>query len=109
MARFRKLPVEIEAIQFDGIEYVDDIPTPMFEGSFDVLPEWLWDAMAKRDSEDGAAFTTDGGLTIVTLEGNHRADPGDWIIRGIKGEIYPCKPNIFAKTYEPVETHNVKR
>lgn len=41
-------------------------------------------------------------LTIKTLEGVMRADPGDWIIRGIKGEIYPCKPDIFEATYEPV-------
>ena len=42
-------------------------------------------------------------LTIPTLEGDHRASPGDWIIRGVKGEFYPCKPDIFAATYEPVE------
>lgn len=41
-------------------------------------------------------------ILIVTLEGIMRADPGDWIIRGVKGELYPCKPNIFAATYEPV-------
>lgn len=39
-------------------------------------------------------------LVIETLEGNHRADIGDWIIRGVKGEYYPCKPEIFAATYE---------
>lgn len=40
-------------------------------------------------------------LLIETLEGTHRANPGDWIIRGVKGEFYPCKPDIFAATYEP--------
>ena len=44
-----------------------------------------------------------GGVNIHTLEGVMRADPGDWIIKGIKGEFYPCKPDIFAATYEPVE------
>ena len=42
-------------------------------------------------------------VEIVTLEGTMRADPGDWIITGVKGERYPCKPDIFAATYEPVE------
>lgn len=44
-----------------------------------------------------------GALRIVTLEGIHRCDFGDWIIRGVKGELYPCKPDIFAATYEAVD------
>ncbi len=43
------------------------------------------------------------GLYIETLEGNMRADVGDYIIKGVNGEFYPCKPDIFEKTYEPVE------
>jgi len=42
-------------------------------------------------------------MTIHTLEGNMKADPGDWIITGVKGEQYPCKPDIFEQTYERVE------
>lgn len=42
-------------------------------------------------------------IDIYTLEGEMRADMGDWIIKGVEGEFYPCKPGIFAKTYEPVE------
>lgn len=51
-------------------------------------------------------FAADGtaDLVIETLEGNMRANVGDWIIRGVKGEIYPCKPEIFVATYEPVTT-----
>jgi len=45
----------------------------------------------------------DGSLTIGTLEGPMRCDVGDWIIRGVKGECYPCKPDIFEMTYELVE------
>ena len=45
----------------------------------------------------------DDGIVIPTLEGNHLALPGDFIIRGVAGEYYPCKPEIFAATYEPVE------
>lgn len=41
-------------------------------------------------------------LIILTLEGDHRADEGDWIIKGVKGEFYPCKPDIFEMTYEPM-------
>ena len=46
---------------------------------------------------------TDGKFKITTLEGVHTANIGDWIIRGVKGEFYPCKPDIFTATYEPVE------
>ena len=49
------------------------------------------------------AYQTLEVLEIVTLEGTMRADPGDWIITGIKGEKYPCKPDIFSATYEVVE------
>lgn len=45
-----------------------------------------------------------GTLDIPTLEGTMTAQPGDWIIRGVQGEIYPIKPEIFAETYEPVES-----
>jgi hypothetical protein len=48
------------------------------------------------------AYQTRTPVEISTLEGRMRADPGDWIITGIKGERYPCKPDIFAATYEPV-------
>lgn len=41
------------------------------------------------------------GLVIHTLEGDHRASPGDYIIKGVNGEFYPCKPDVFEKTYEP--------
>ncbi len=49
------------------------------------------------------AYQTDKEIIIPTLEGNMRASAGDYIITGINGEQYPCKPDIFAKTYEPVE------
>jgi hypothetical protein len=44
-----------------------------------------------------------GQFLIQTLEGDMHANPGDWIIKGVKGEFYPCKPDIFAATYEAVE------
>lgn len=64
------------------------------------LPDWLWKAL-----EDGTAHYTNGAdpLILETLEGPLTVSPGDWIIQGVKGELYPCKPDIFATTYEPVE------
>ena len=49
------------------------------------------------------AWQTDKEMDICTLEGTMHADVGDWIITGVKGEMYPCKPDIFEKTYEPAE------
>jgi hypothetical protein len=81
--RFRKKPVVIEA----------------FENGTRPLPEWFANAL-----DDDMAFDNgDGTLTIRTLEGDHLAQRGDWIIQGIKGELYPCKPDIFAATYEIIE------
>ena len=89
MARFRKKPVVIEAVQFDGTK----------DGANHALA-WIGGhgAAAKR----AHATKPEAGIVIPTLEGDHLASPGDWIIRGVHGEFYPCKPDIFAKTYEPV-------
>ena len=84
MGTFRKKPVVIEARQFLGT--LDSCLS---------LRQWI--------GADGGHEQVGESLTLVihTLEGDHRADPGDWIIRGVKGEFYPCKPDIFAATYEP--------
>lgn len=79
---FRKKPVVIEAVQFVQPEMAD-------------VPEWLTEAVRQNDF-----LIADGVAYITTLEGIMAAQPGDWIIRGVKGEIYPCKPEIFAATYE---------
>lgn len=85
--KFRKKPVVIEAHQWNP----DERPS--------LIPSWLWDRLAlnpeRFDRETGT-------VTIRTLEGDMKAVPGDWIIKGVKGELYPCKPDIFAATYEPV-------
>lgn len=94
MGRFRKKPVEIAAWRFT----VDPKP-----GSVIWHPQWITDAIIRGD------MWWQGGkrpyCTIKTLEGEMRATPGDWIIRGVAGEIYPCKPDIFEKTYEPVDAN----
>jgi len=68
--------------------------------------EWKGDNFEElEDFSDGEKIVSnpDKTLTIETLEGNHTANVGDWIIEGIKGELYPCKPDIFKETYEEVE------
>lgn len=85
MARFRKKPVVIEAVKYTGINgrIADDLAT--FMG-----------APANVVEVDGKLC-----VSISTLEGDMLASPGDWIIRGVQGEFYPCKPDIFEATYEP--------
>jgi hypothetical protein len=89
--KFRKKPVVIEAVHYVGAGNVEP------RGA---VPDWLWDAL-----ESGTAQYTNGSdpLLLRTLEGNLTVSPGDWIIQGVKGELYPCKPDIFAATYEAVE------
>jgi hypothetical protein len=84
--RARKKPVEIECWQ---------IP-PRDENTREAPPPWLVEAIVKEVVRPIAS----GGVIIATLEGDHRGDVGDWIIQGVKGELYPCKPDIFAATYD---------
>lgn len=105
--KFRKKPVVIEAVQWN--KPVNDKPLYSYEctdspfvrptGSIEIHelcgtngcskepPYWDWCVMG----------------IIETLEGKHVVSPGDWIITGVNGEHYPCKPDIFEKTYEPVK------
>lgn len=90
MAKYRKKPVVIEALRVPP-KWVDDNEPPLGLGE---LAVWLSDRCTWRMCEDG-------GVDIETLEGVMHATPGDWIIRGVNGEFYPCKPGIFAATYDP--------
>jgi hypothetical protein len=67
--------------------------------------KWLDDAVPKWwEDRNGIKLLTDTGQALIpTLEGVMKANPGDWIIKGVKGEIYPVKNDIFVETYEPVE------
>lgn len=78
MARYRKKPVVIDAVKFTG--------------NFDEIEKFV----------GGDAELRNGELVVATLEGPLRARPGDFIIKGVEGEFYPCKPGIFAATYEEV-------
>lgn len=72
-----------------------------FQWTFDEVPEW-W--AARKDTLIEVHTAT---ALIPTLEGLMRASPGDYIIQGVKGEIYPCKPDIFLQTYDPKPDGNV--
>lgn len=79
---YRKKPVVVEAVRWTGEnhgEMCEFIDPEVFE----IIPHV--------------------GLVIHTLEGDHHASPGDYIIKGVNGEFYPCKPDVFEKTYEPAE------
>lgn len=81
MSQYRKKPVVIEAVQWRGNNY-DEIFTFCTGGK--------------------ASTHSDGTLRIYTLEGEMIGSKGDWIIKGVKGEFYPCKPDIFEQSYELV-------
>ena len=83
--KYRKKPVVIEAVQFTGLRSMDEISLLC-------------------DGERSFSYEPNSGhLLITTLEGVMQADIYDWIIKGVKGECYPCKPDIFEMTYEPVD------
>jgi hypothetical protein len=79
--KFRKKPVVIEAMQWDGSDESTDKIVDFMNGR--------------------GILCQPSHLEIQTLEGSHIASIGDWIIKGVKGEFYPCKPDIFEATYEP--------
>ena len=84
--KYRKKPVVIEAVLWDGSSGMAN----SFIGE-NYEKDWWYE---KKGSSN---------IVIPTLEGNHLARVGDWIIKGIAGEFYPCKPDIFDKTYEKVD------
>lgn len=83
--KYRKKPIIIEAIHFNG-------------GNHEQIYDWAEEHNVHIICAQG---TQD--IVIPTLEGDHIAKVGDYIIKGVKGEFYPCKPDIFEMTYEAVE------
>jgi hypothetical protein len=91
MSKWRKKPVVIEAFMWTGgPDQTED-------------PEWIIKAIKNGTVRFDHTVMQETFMLIDTLEGTHRANQGDYIIQGVKGEIYPCKPDIFAATYEKVE------
>ena len=116
MAQYRKKPVVIEAVRWRGytsnlgitVEAADN--EDVSEARWEPIPEWLpktlpvcetHESTGRLRVEVGEIKRHGEDLYIGTLEGEMCARPGDWIIRGVQGEIYPCKPDIFAATYDP--------
>lgn len=100
--QFRKKPVVIEAVQLDTSTSTTIDLVLAFIGhreSAGHMPQ----TSAGRFCWWKQISVDDVRLVIPTLEGDMEASEGDWIIRGVKGELYPCKPDIFAATYETVE------
>lgn len=85
MTSYRKKPVVIEAWQM---------------GSGEKWPDWIEAAICNNTI---LMPVNEDYWVIKTLEGDHKASDGDYIIQGMKGELYPCKPDIFEQTYEVVE------
>ncbi|MBO6550740.1 MAG: hypothetical protein JJ964_14110, partial [Rhizobiales bacterium] len=96
MPKFRKKPVVIEAFKWTGDTSQEDDPVWMSE-AIERGDVWF---VGAEEVVSGSAII-DSAMMIKTLEGDHRATLGDYIIQGVKGEIYPCKPDIFEATYEP--------
>ena len=101
--KFKKKPVVIDAVRWTGTEKcMNETALPFLadgKENFEHLPRAPDDPHVKQ----GIGYTPSSGeLYIPTLEGIMTAKPGDWIIRGVKGEFYPCKPDIFEATYEAV-------
>lgn len=89
MPRFRKKPVEIEAVKVETL-----LNEPRGDWPEWARKAWSSEVLNLRPSKDE--------VKICTLEGNMVGNIGDWIICGVKGELYPCKPDIFAATYDAV-------
>lgn len=91
MPRYRKKPVEIVA------EPVTEV-LEAAKGAWETLPDWIIDAY-----ESGTLLFLNDAVSISTLEGTMRGERDDWLVRGVQGELYPVKPDIFAATYEAVD------
>lgn len=83
--QYRKKPVVIEAVQFKDGKFIGDVPT------------WI-----EKAALAGELYRQGQSIFIEALEGNMEAKSGDYIIQGVKGELYPCKPDIFKATYEEI-------
>ena len=94
MAKYRKKPVVIEAYQYIG---------DFIENNVWNAPTWIKQALDIGKLKYKEVEDNPPELYVVTLEGDMKCDYRDYIIKGVKGELYPCKPDIFEETYEPSE------
>lgn len=96
MTRYRKRPIEIEAVQFTGD---NEYEIAKFMGISLAGLQMSVDTVLRTDGD----YRENTHIHIHTLEGTMIVNCGDYIIKGVKGEFYPCKPDIFNETYEGVE------
>ncbi len=99
--RYRKRPVEVYAIRNEGewvpiLEWLDAVTGTKYPGTRNP------DGSLRLGGRPPITRNDDGSLNIQTPEGTMRAEVGDWVIQGVQGEFYPCKPAIFQATYEPL-------
>lgn len=87
--KYRKKPIVVEAMKYEREMRIDD---------FGKLGRWLPEGTMLGQEADGSHY-----IKIETLEGTMKAAAGDYIVKGVRGEFYPCKPDIFKATYELVE------
>lgn len=92
MRKYKKRPVVVEAIQWDG-KNIEEVKEFVAEDKFIISP-----------FSNKITGQVENMLLVKTLEGEMIASPGDFIIKGIEGEFYPCSPDVFEKTYEIVES-----
>lgn len=94
MLKYRKKPVEIEAVQYNNLnrEEIEKFVGKKIHQELETETAYL-----------AGKGTPQFSLIIETLEGNHKAMPNDYIIKGVRGEFYPCKPDIFELTYEKID------
>lgn len=94
MAKYRKKPVVIEAYQYEG-DFVSS-------GNW-TAPDWVNEAYNNEILVYKEVDNTPPELYVKTIEGDMKCNYKDYIIKGVKGELYPCKPDIFEETYEQVD------
>ena len=104
MALFRKKPVVVAAVKVNCVDYNKHAEKPFDGTPFSEVPDWVNDAIQKellvphdRGGTDYAQWDIHAPVGVMT------AQPDDWIIKGSNGGLYPCKSDVFAKTYERVE------
>jgi len=97
--KYRKKPIVIDTIQYNGLNH---------EKISNFVGKELKLKLESETAYIAGVAPPIFSLTIKTLEGNHKAMPGDFIIKGIEGEFYPCKPDIFEKTYDKIEPYETQ-
>lgn len=96
--RYKKKPIVVDAFQYNG----DLIGS---SGKY-YVPDWAVEAFSNEDMFYSKTVDSPSELFIKTLEGNMRCNVGDYVIKGVNGEFYPCKPDIFEQTYDEVKEYN---